>query len=120
MIFSVVALSVLGLSTVAKADTMEAFTYESNGNTFTWQLPASPVPDSGDVYPGFAFALNNVPVSENGGPAQWGVFSFFRLTARADLIFLSATILWLTPAWTALQWTGIQSHIHSRNVFSDR
>ncbi len=76
-IFSLVALSVLGLSTIAKADGVDDFNYQSDGNTFVWQLPASPVVDSENVYPGIGFILNDVSVSENGGPVELGSFIFF-------------------------------------------
>jgi len=47
------------------------FTYQSDGNTFEWQLPASPViaPADVDVLGAIDFEIDDVAVSENGGPS---------------------------------------------------
>jgi hypothetical protein len=109
LVFSVMALSMLGLSTTAKADSLESFTYESNGNIFTWQLPASPVVDSSNVYPGFAFALNNVPVYENGGPAQMGSFLFFAAECAGGFDLSFGDNLVANTGWAQL-YTGPESN----------
>ena len=57
----------------AKADgaTLD-FNYQSDGNTFEWQLPASPLiaPADVDVLGAIDFEIDNVAVSENGGPSS--------------------------------------------------
>ncbi|HEY2119235.1 MAG TPA: PEP-CTERM sorting domain-containing protein [Candidatus Acidoferrum sp.] len=64
---------------VAKADGVDSFTYQSNGNTFVWRLPASPFPGNSNVSPGLSFTLNNVSVSENGAAPVLATFDFFTL-----------------------------------------
>jgi hypothetical protein len=73
---------VLGICSVVattrtRADSIDAFSYQSAGNTFVWQLPSSPTPDSGDVFPGFGFILNDIEVSENSTAPILGSFAFF-------------------------------------------
>jgi hypothetical protein len=69
-IFSLSAVLALGFAGMAQADgiAMDKFEFTSGGNTFVWQLPASPVPD-GDVVAGNGFIINNVPISMNNGAA---------------------------------------------------
>jgi hypothetical protein len=70
----------LVLATRAKADDL-AFTYNFNGNTFTWQLPASPTPT--DFTDGVFFDITNVPFSENGVlQATLGTFDFYNTAAE--------------------------------------
>jgi hypothetical protein len=101
-ILTLAVLSVLSLSAVAKADTMDTFNYQSNGNTFVWQLPASPVPDSDGVFSGMAFALSGVSVSENGGPAQLGEFLFFSSDCAGGFDLSFGPNLVANTAWTML------------------
>ena len=61
----------------AKADGIDQFTYTAGGNTFTWQLPASPSLPDDEVYPGVAFTIPDVLVSVNGGTAELGSFDFY-------------------------------------------
>jgi hypothetical protein len=68
-----------------KADSIDTFTYQSGGNAFVWQLPASPIPAGGDVLLGFAFAFPIVSVSENSGPPQSGSFIFFSNASQGGL-----------------------------------
>ena len=49
----------------AQADGNDNFIYEFGGNTFTWQLPATPNVGS-DYVPGQFFYIPDVPYSENG------------------------------------------------------
>jgi PEP-CTERM motif len=59
----------------AKADGMDTFTYVSDGNTFVWQLPPSPTPDSVDPY-GNYFTVSGT-YSENGATPALGTFDFY-------------------------------------------
>ena len=62
---------------LAKADGVDTFSYQAAGTTFTWQLPNSPTPTGPDVYPGWGFTLENIPVSVNGAAPVLGSFDFF-------------------------------------------
>jgi hypothetical protein len=62
---------------LAKADGVDNFTYTSNGNTFIWQLQSSPSLSDNNIYPGIAFTIGNVLVTENGGTPQLGSFDFY-------------------------------------------
>ncbi len=62
---------------LAKADGVDSFTYQSNGTTYTWQLPNSPTPTAPDVFPGWGFTLENIPVSVNGALPVLGSFDFY-------------------------------------------
>jgi hypothetical protein len=107
-ICSLAVLLAMGSASVAKADgVVDTFTYTSNGNTFVWQLPASPVPDGGDVYAGFGFILNDVLVSENGGTAQLGSFGFYSVLCAGGFDLLAGDIF-LSSAWSQL-YTGPES-----------
>ena len=108
-IISLVAISVLSLSTVVKADGMGTFTYQSAGNTFTWQLPASPVVDGVDVFPGIAFVLNDVPVYENGGPAEMGSFMFFSTSCAGGFDLSFGDDLMVNTGWEQL-YSGPESN----------
>jgi len=76
-IFSLVVLWAAGSASIAKADTLDTFTYQSGGNTFLWHLSESPVPDSGDVFLGNSFTFNKILVSENGGTGTLATIGFF-------------------------------------------
>ncbi len=69
-----------GSASLAKADGVDSFSYQANGSTFTWQLPNSPTPTGPDVYPGWGFTLENIPVSVNGAAPVLGSFDFFSST----------------------------------------
>jgi hypothetical protein len=51
------------------------FTYVSDGNTFVWQLPSSPTPDSVDPY-GNYFTVSAM-YSENDATPVPGIFDFY-------------------------------------------
>lgn len=82
-----------GFATLAanpvKADSIDQFTYQSGGNTFTWSLQSSPSIGSGFVS-GFLFTIPNVLVSENGAPAAPSRLDFFSTAAGGgfDLFFV--------------------------------
>jgi hypothetical protein len=79
MQYAAVAVMFLGLTSAmqAQADSIDSFVYESGGNTFTWELPSSPVVTPGNASPGNSFTLLDVSVSENGGTAAVGTMDFF-------------------------------------------
>jgi hypothetical protein len=64
-------------ATQAQADTMDNFTYQDGGNTFTWQLPSSPTVLPTDFLPGLAFSIQDVTYSENDIPQNPAILSFF-------------------------------------------
>jgi hypothetical protein len=68
---------------VAKADGMDTFTYVSDGNTFVWQLPSSPTPDSVDPF-GNYFTISAM-YSENDATPVLGTFDFFILSEFGGL-----------------------------------
>jgi hypothetical protein len=77
----VLAVFTLFPATQAQADTIDNFTYQAGGNTFTWQLPSSPTIMAGNFFPGLAFTTSTVAYSENGIPH-----------GPANLIFLSVPV----------------------------
>ncbi len=96
--FALLVCLLLTISFVASADTVDTFVYESNSITYTWTLPASPTVSQSDVYPGWGFVLENVPVSENPGGVQWTMLTFYTLFCSggfdiqlADMSFLAST-----------------------------
>jgi hypothetical protein len=60
-----------------RADSIDSFVYQSEANTFTWELPSSPIVTPGNASPGNSFTLLDVSVSENGGTAAMGTMDFF-------------------------------------------
>jgi hypothetical protein len=74
--FLAAVVGLLGTSR-AMADSIDTFTYNFAGNTFAWDLPASPVPDGS--LPGYSFEIDNVSYSENGVPEPPEIFTFFSL-----------------------------------------
>jgi len=64
----VLAAFALFSATQAQADTIDNFTYQEGGNTFTWQLPSSPTISADNYLPGLAFAISDVTYSENDIP----------------------------------------------------
>ncbi len=87
-------LLVLLLAPKSKADGIETFTYQSNGNTYIWQLPVSPTPVDSDAYPGWGFTLENIPVSVAGGLPTMGSFDFFSSACSGgfDLTFAGTNV----------------------------
>ena len=75
----------LTITNRVKADSIDTFTFTSNGNSFIWQLPASPVLASGEIFPGSAFGFTNISVSENGGAPVIGSFFFFSTFSAGGL-----------------------------------
>jgi hypothetical protein len=89
--------------TTARADEATVdFSYQSDGNTFQWQLPASPTPSGVDVF-GIGdvdFEIDNVAVSENGGTpdlenlvffslfSQGGFFNFTDIAAFGEQVYM--------------------------------
>lgn len=73
-------IAVFGLFTGSRAKADDLFTYQFGGNTFTWQLPASPTvvipPDM--ATDGMFFELVGVPFSENGGAQTQGTLDFYQ------------------------------------------
>jgi hypothetical protein len=64
----VLAVFALFSATQAQADTIDNFTYQDAGNTFTWQLAASPTILPDNSLPGLAFVITDVSYSENDIP----------------------------------------------------
>lgn len=86
-LFAAVAVLCLGLIPVTqvRADSLDSFVYQIGGNTFTWELPASPTPDSANS--GILFTLYDVSVSENDGPPILGTMTFYTLAYGGGLDF---------------------------------
>jgi hypothetical protein len=78
-VWTLAVLCGVGLAPAARADGVDTFTYQSNGNTFVWQLPSSPTPGGGDISPGYSFTLYNISVSENNAAPVSGTFDFYTL-----------------------------------------
>lgn len=75
ILISSVLLGLLGLLSATRAKADGTFTYQFNGDTFTWQLPQSPTPT--DYTIGVYFDITNVAYSENGVPQAPGTFDFY-------------------------------------------
>ena len=73
-------IAIIGVLSASGAKADDIFTYQFGGDTFTWDLPASPPivvpPDSFTA--GMFFELVGVPFSENGGPQTLGTLDFFQ------------------------------------------
>jgi hypothetical protein len=79
LLSKVLCLATFSASTlVAKADSIDGFTFTEFGDTITWLLPSSPTPDDSSS-PHF-FTLDNVPVYYDG------------VLAMADIEFASTLI----------------------------
>jgi hypothetical protein len=78
LIISCSLIAILGLVSAgqARADGNDNFSYQFGGNTFTWQLPASPNVGS-DYTVGQDFYVPGVPYSVNGVAQGTGTFVFF-------------------------------------------
>ncbi len=73
-ICGVTVLMAFAAASVAKADDVDSFTYTVAGDTFVWQLLASPNVDP-SIFGGFM--VSNVGVSENGGAPVLTELAFF-------------------------------------------
>lgn len=78
MLYAAVAAICLSLipATQVRADT-DSFVYQFGGNTFTWELPSSPLITPDNASSGLSFTLPSVSVSENGGLALLGTMDFY-------------------------------------------
>jgi hypothetical protein len=78
LIISFSLIAILGLVSAgqAKADSNDNFSYQFGGNTFSWQLPASPNVGS-DYFIGQFFYILDVPFSENGAPQTLADLAFY-------------------------------------------
>lgn len=88
-------IAILGFFSAGRAKADDLFTYQFDGNTWTWDLPASPPivvpPDSFKT--GMFFELVGVPFSKNDGPPTQGTLDFFEGSAPTgggfELFFLN-------------------------------
>jgi hypothetical protein len=74
-IYGLMLLVALATAVVAKADEVDSFTYTVGGDTFVWQLLASP--SNVDPYAPDGFMLSDVAVSQNGGAPVLTELTFF-------------------------------------------
>src|SRR5256886_2161814 len=81
----VLAVFTLILATQAKADSIDNFTYQAGGNTFTWQLPSSPTISADNLLPGINFGFTDIAYSENDIPQDPAALSFFSLNLGGGL-----------------------------------
>ena len=81
----VLAVFTLILATQAKADSIDDFTYQAGGNTYTWQLPSSPTISADSFLPDVAFGITGVVFFENDIPQDPGAFSFRSLNLGGGL-----------------------------------
>jgi PEP-CTERM motif len=71
-------IAIFGLFSASRAKADDVFTYQFEGNTFTWQLPGSPSIVSPDTFfAGSYFEIEDVPFSENGGADMQGTLDFY-------------------------------------------
>src|SRR5277367_3219030 len=88
---------------VAKADGMDTFTYmlstgvDGGVNTFVWQLPSSPTPDS--VAPDDTYFTISAMFSENDGAPVLGTFDFFILDESGGLDMFHGPLPYLINAY---------------------
>jgi hypothetical protein len=85
-ILALVAALVLGSAGVAKADgiALDNFTYTVGGQTFQWQLPASPTPTADNASPPFGFILSNVSVTDKAGTTAIADIGFYANNSFID------------------------------------
>lgn len=57
-----------------RADGIDTYIYNADGNTFTWQLPVNPIPNSSN--PTYDFTFSNFTITENGH-AVTGTLDFY-------------------------------------------
>jgi len=81
----VLAVFTLILATKAKADSIDNFTYQAGGNTFTWQLPSSPTISADNLLPSLNFGFTDIAYSENDIPQDPAALSFFSLNLGGGL-----------------------------------
>jgi len=81
----VLAVFTLILATQAKADSIDDFTYQAGGNTFTWQLPSSLTISPDNYLAGLVFGIADVSYSENDIPQTPAALSFFSLNFGGGL-----------------------------------
>lgn len=89
-------LLLLSSATTLRADSIDQFTYTSGGNTFSWQLPASPTVS--DSSAGQYFEVSNVAYSLNGGAPVMGTFDFYSLSTGGgfDMYSGAMSTLWIS------------------------
>ena len=63
-----------------RADGTLDYTYQANGNTFTWELAANPVLSSGNVIPGDLFTIPDLTYTENGA-SEVATLDFYNASA---------------------------------------
>ena len=83
--FLVLAVFTLILATPAKADSIDNFTYQAGGNTYTWQLPSSPSISPDSFLPGLVFGITDVAYAENDIPQNPAVLDFHSFTFGGGL-----------------------------------
>ena len=81
----VLAVFTLILATQAKADSIDDFTYQAGGNTYTWQLPSSPALSPDSFLTGVVFGITDIAYSENDIPQNPAALNFFSLNLGGGL-----------------------------------
>ncbi len=72
-------IAIFGVLSASRAKADDLFTYQLDGNTFTWELPASPSVAAPNMFvSGNFFEIEVVPFSENGGPQMQGTLDFYQ------------------------------------------
>jgi hypothetical protein len=72
-------IAIFGLFSTSRAKADDLFTYQLGGNTFTWELAASPSVAPPNMFlSGNFFEIEAVPFSENGGPQMQGTLDFYQ------------------------------------------
>ena len=72
-------IAIFGVLSARSAKADDIFTYQFGGNTFTWELAASPSVAPPNMFvSGNFFELEVVPFSENGGPQTQGTLDFYQ------------------------------------------
>lgn len=84
----VLALLVLSSAPLARANSVDDFKYVFGGNTYTWQLPASPTPNA--TIPLELFEMDSISYAVNGVTQTTpGIFDFFLGGAQGGGFLLS-------------------------------
>ena len=96
----VLAVFTLFSATPAQADTIDNFTYQAEGNTFTWQLPSSPTILASDFLPGLFFGIPDIAYSENDIPQNPASLTFLSLPLGGGF-FLGDIIQGIVPILTS-------------------
>lgn len=72
-------IAIFGVLSTSRAKADDIFTYQFGGNTYTWELAASPSVAPPNMFlTGNFFELEVVPFSENGGPQAQGTLDFYQ------------------------------------------